>query len=53
VPQDGEVVGSVREHLELAGFEVEVTAVQYEFQRAEDHAGNRMMRVCRKWNGEE
>lgn len=40
-------VGPVREHLEQAGFEVEVVAVEYEFQRAEDHAGNRMMRVGR------
>jgi hypothetical protein len=40
-------VDPVREHLERAGFEVEVRAVEYEFQRAEDHAGNRMMRVGR------
>ena len=40
-------VGPVREHLERGGFEVEVVAVEYEFQRAEDHAGNRMMRVRR------
>jgi hypothetical protein len=31
-----------------AGFEVEVTPVEYEFQRAQDHAGNRMMRVRRR-----
>jgi hypothetical protein len=35
--------GSVREYLKRTGFEV--VAVEYEFQRAEDHAGNRMMRV--------
>ncbi len=34
-------------HLERAGFVVEVVAVDYEFQRAEDHAGNRMLRVRR------
>lgn len=38
-------VGPVREHLTRAGFEVQVVAVEYEFQRAEDHAGKRMMRV--------
>jgi hypothetical protein len=31
-----------------AGFAVEVIAVEYEFQRADDHAGNRMLRVCRQ-----
>ena len=40
-------VGPVSEHLERAGFEVEIVAVEYEFQRAEDHAGNRMMRIRR------
>jgi hypothetical protein len=40
-------VNPVQKHLERAGFEVEVVAVQYEFQRADDHAGNRMMRVRR------
>jgi hypothetical protein len=40
-------VGPIRDHLTRAGFEVEVAAVEYEFQRAEDHAGNRMMRVRR------
>lgn len=40
-------VGPVREHLERAGFVAEVVAVEYEFQRAEDHAGNRMLRVRR------
>jgi hypothetical protein len=40
-------VGPVREHLERAGFEVEILAVGYEFQKAEDRAGNRMMRVRR------
>jgi hypothetical protein len=38
-------VGPVRAHLERAGFVVEVVPVEYEFQRAEDHAGNRMMWV--------
>jgi hypothetical protein len=41
-------VSAVREHLEYAGFEVQIRAVEYEFQRADDHAGNRMMRVRRK-----
>jgi hypothetical protein len=40
-------VGPVSAHLQRAGFAVEVRAVEYEFQRAEDHAGNRMMRVRR------
>jgi hypothetical protein len=40
-------VNAVRDHLERAGFVVEVVAVDYEFQRADDHAGNRMMRVRR------
>jgi hypothetical protein len=40
-------VGPVRGQLEQAGFVVEVAAVEYEFQRAADHAGNRMMRVRR------
>jgi hypothetical protein len=40
-------VGPVREHLERAGFKVEVVAVGYEFQKAEDHAGSRMMSVRR------
>jgi hypothetical protein len=40
-------VGPVRDHLTRASYGVEVTAVEYEFQKAEDHAGNRMMRVRR------
>jgi hypothetical protein len=40
-------VGPVRDCLMRAGFGVEVVAVGYEFQKAEDHAGNRMMRVRR------
>jgi hypothetical protein len=40
-------VGPVREHLQRAGIVVEVIAVDYEFQRAEDHAGNRMLRARR------
>ena len=38
-------VDPVREHLTRAGFEVLVMAVDYEFQRSADHAGNRMIRV--------
>ena len=30
------------------GDEDQVAAVEYEFQRAEDHAGNRLMRVRRR-----
>jgi hypothetical protein len=41
-------VAPVREHLAGAGFEVEVVATEYEFRRAADHAGNRMMRVRRR-----
>jgi hypothetical protein len=40
-------VSPVHEHLTRAGFEVEIIAVKYEFQRADDHAGNRMLRVKR------
>jgi hypothetical protein len=38
-------VGPVRNHLERMGCAVEIVAVDYEFQNAADHAGNRMMRV--------
>jgi hypothetical protein len=38
----------VSEHLRRIGFVVEVVATGYEFRRAADHAGNRMMRVSRK-----
>lgn len=38
-------VGPVREYLERAGFEVQIVSGEYEFQRAENHAGNRMMRI--------
>jgi hypothetical protein len=41
-------VGPVRDHLVGAGFEVAVVAVDYEFQKAEGHAGNRMMKVGRR-----
>jgi hypothetical protein len=41
-------VGPVCEHLRQAGFDAEVVAVNYEFQKADDHAGNRMLRVGRK-----
>jgi hypothetical protein len=40
-------VGPVCDHLMRAGFMVEVGDVEYEFQRADDHAGSRMMRVRR------
>lgn len=40
-------VGPVRARLERAGFVVEVVAVEYEFQLADNHAGNRMLRVRR------
>jgi hypothetical protein len=40
-------VGPVSEHLRRVGFAVEVVAVGYEFQKAEDHAGSRMMKVRR------
>jgi hypothetical protein len=38
-------VEPVRSALEAAGYVVEVVAVPYEFQRAEGHAGGRMMRI--------
>lgn len=41
-------VSPVCEHLGRAGFEAEVVAVDYEFQKAADHAGNRMLRVIRR-----
>ena len=41
-------VGPVSDHLERAGFEVQVVAVGYEFQKADDRAGGRMMKVRRK-----
>jgi hypothetical protein len=44
-------VQPVRAHLLRAGFRVEIVAVEYEFQRAEDHAGNRMMRIRRNAAG--
>ncbi len=40
-------VGPVLDHLERVGFAVEVVSVEYEFQKADDHNGNRMMRVGR------
>ncbi len=40
-------VGPVCEDLTRAGFVVDVVTVDYEFQRADDHAGNRMLRVRR------
>lgn len=44
-------VGPVCEHLDRGGFKVEIASVEYEFQQAEDHAGNRMMRVRRNLGG--
>ncbi len=41
-------IAPVRDYLERDGFEVTITAVEYEFQKAEDQAGNRMMRVRRE-----
>jgi hypothetical protein len=41
-------VEPVKFHLEQLGFSVRIAPVDYEFQKAEDHAGNRMMRVCRQ-----
>jgi hypothetical protein len=38
----------VRTHLERNGFVVEVVCTTYEFQRAPEHAGNRMLRVRRQ-----
>jgi hypothetical protein len=40
-------VAPVSARVGASGFEVEVIAAPYEFQRADDHAGNRMMRVRR------
>jgi hypothetical protein len=40
-------VSPVKEHLEQGGFQVDIIAVESEFQRAADQAGNRMMRVRR------
>jgi hypothetical protein len=40
-------LGPVRDRLERVGFEVQIVAVDYEFQRAEEHAGSRMLRVRR------
>lgn len=41
-------VGPVLDHLERAGFEVEVVPVEFEFQKVDDDTGNRMMRVRRR-----
>jgi hypothetical protein len=46
-------VGPVSDHLTRAGFEVQIVAVEYEFQRAEDHAGNRMMRARQRSSRQE
>jgi hypothetical protein len=45
IPRDEQ---GVCDHLERAGAAAEIVAVEYEFQRAEDHAGNRMLRVRRR-----
>ncbi len=41
-------VEPVQRHLESSGLEVTIGPVDYEFQKADDHAGNRMMRVFRR-----
>jgi hypothetical protein len=41
-------LGPVRDHLERTDFEVEVVSVAFEFQKADDHTGNSMMRVLRR-----
>jgi hypothetical protein len=41
-------VEPVRSALVAAGYTAEIVTVPYEFQRAEDHAGGRMMRVHRR-----
>ena len=41
-------VETVRTALEAAGCTVEIVTTSYEFQRAENHAGNRMMRIRRR-----
>jgi hypothetical protein len=46
-------VEPVRSALEAEGFMVEVVAVPYEFQRAEDRAGGRMLRARRAETGED
>jgi hypothetical protein len=40
-------VETVRSALEAAGYSVEIVVSAYEFQRARDHAGNRMIRIRR------
>jgi hypothetical protein len=40
-------VEPVRRHLEYGGYTVTIAPVDYEFQKADDHAGNRMMRIRR------
>jgi hypothetical protein len=41
-------VEPVGDHLRRVGFEAEVVAVDYVFQKADDHAGGRMVRVRRQ-----
>jgi hypothetical protein len=41
-------VEPIRSALESAGYAAEIRTVPYEFQRAEDRAGNRMMRIFRR-----
>jgi hypothetical protein len=40
-------VEPARRHLESDGYSVTIAPVDYEFQKADDHAGNRMMRIRR------
>jgi hypothetical protein len=40
-------VEPVQRYLEQAGFSVSINPVGYEFQKADDHLGNRMMRIRR------
>jgi hypothetical protein len=50
VTLDGELspyVSPLMKHLRASAFKGELVATEYEFVRAENHAGNRMMRVCR------
>jgi hypothetical protein len=40
-------VEPLKRHIERRGISVTIAPVNYEFQKAADHAGNRMMRICR------
>ncbi|HEY2148740.1 MAG TPA: hypothetical protein VGH32_12435, partial [Pirellulales bacterium] len=39
-------VEPVKQYLERRGVSVTISPVDYEFQKAADRAGNRMMRIC-------